>query len=151
MRRLVLDHAWIDQKAAPIYVVRFPLGRTHEATREFWDHIRGAYAREPNPEPFGWVLLMEGPQSSEARGRKIAIDHFSQVQGYLAAHCFGLAAVIDSSLMRGIMTAWGWMQSALQRTGTSPVLVPSLADAVVLLERRRSEYFRERQVRRSAP
>lgn len=103
-----LDHPWVDERAAPLYLWRVPPEPTSEALAESLAVIR--QWMPSLDQPYGWI---NDPRNLRiavvASQRKLLADHLEQVRLHASRWCAGMATIVTHPAIRGIGTAVGWV------------------------------------------
>ena len=104
-----IDHPWIDESRAPLYVWSFPQAIDDEtllaacAARERWATV----ARFP----VAWVVDLANLGGATATQRKIFTDHLARFEPHDVKWNRGSAIVASNALVRGIVTAVFWVKA----------------------------------------
>lgn len=103
-----LNHPWVDERAAPLYLWRVPPEPSSEALGEALEAIQ---AWVPGLDgPYGWI---NDPRHLRVRvvasQRKMVAEHLRVVQSHAGRWCAGMATIVTHPAIRGIGTAVGWV------------------------------------------
>jgi hypothetical protein len=102
-----LDHEWIDEKRAPLYVLTFPEQPSSEELHAFFDVLEAWYQKLRGPVSF--VVRVDNVISADSRMRKIVTDRDAGLAEYQDKYLKGVALVANSAFSRGLVTAVSWV------------------------------------------
>lgn len=98
----------MEEVGAHLYVCRIP---PQPSTEEIGAALAAIRAWVPSLDrPYGWV---NDPQhlrlATVALERKMIADHLRFVEAYSRRYCAGMATIVTSPTVRGVLTAIGWL------------------------------------------
>jgi hypothetical protein len=103
----VIGHEWVEERRAPLYVVRFPrTARDAEvdafckALAAWWPEVR---------ERVWYIVDARQVQSAPAVQRKRFGEQENASRPYTGTYHAGAAMVVSSQLVRGLITAVYWL------------------------------------------
>ncbi len=102
-----IGHQWIDERRAPLYVVRFPPTATDDAVDAYCKTLGTWWSRVR--EPVGFIVDARGVEGAPAKQRKRFGEQEELNRPYTRKHHAGLALVVSSQVVRGIITAVYWL------------------------------------------
>jgi hypothetical protein len=103
-----VEHEWVDERAAPLYVWRIPPAPSTPEIEEALAAIQRWVATLD--EPYGWINDPRGLQIRVvATHRALLAEHLKIVAPEAERWCAGMATIATSSAIRGVGTAVGWV------------------------------------------
>lgn len=109
MPRPRIDHPWIDESNAPLYLWSFPTGLSHAdlqaccAAREAWAAVAEF--------PVAWVVDLQNITSVGALERKTFGEHLARFEAHDVAWNQGSGIVAHNPMLRGLVTAVFWLRA----------------------------------------
>ena len=103
-----VNHAWVDERAAPLYVWRLPASPSTAEIEEALHAIQR------------WVKTLDGPYGwiNDPRGLRVRVlathrallgEHLRVVGPEALRWCAGMGTIVSSPTIRGVGTAGGWI------------------------------------------
>ncbi len=98
----------IDESAAPLILVTFPDVATVEEIPALFEAYRRIAAQHPR---VAWVVDLRrfNPILAPAKARRAFADNFEQSRAIIESSAVCEARVIESAIMRGVVTALDWL------------------------------------------
>lgn len=109
MLRPRIDHPWIDESKAPLYLWAFPPSPAL-ADLTACCEARERWANEAT-FPVAWVVDLANLISVGARERKVFADHLARFEPHDVKWNQGSAIVAASPMLRGVVTAVFWLRA----------------------------------------
>jgi hypothetical protein len=103
----VASHPWIDASRAPLYVVTYPEAPSDREVLEGHQAIEEIYRRADSP--LAWVVDARRVNKATPVQRRMVAEHEERTRALAEKFNAGLALVITSRLVRGMVTAVYWM------------------------------------------
>jgi hypothetical protein len=104
-----IDHPWVDESRAPMYLYALPKDLTDDALRAFCA-ARERWAKIAK-YPVVWVVDLQNLGGASALQRKIFAEHLARFEYHDIAYTRGVAIVAPNTIVRGIVTAVFWLKT----------------------------------------
>lgn len=101
-----LDHPWVRNEHAPIYVLDYPSEATPEAINAYYDKMAEWYRMLT--APVACVALVNNVARLDALERQLVATREKELEPYQRQYLRGTALIVESTLKRGMITAVFW-------------------------------------------
>ena len=99
------EHAWVDASQKPLYMANMP-DCSEQELEDFYRLCEALYVTLVSE--IVWVVDATSVTRSTAQHRKITVEHLERVQETARRYVVGLALVVNTPVVRGIITAIQW-------------------------------------------
>jgi hypothetical protein len=100
-------HPWLSELTPGLYYQRWPAVFTDDALESFLESVEAVVAAQRGP--FAWVVMADAMMAMSAKQRKMFSEGEARMQPQDKLYCAGTAIVLQSPIVRGIVTAVYWL------------------------------------------